>query len=93
MPPPGTTLVRNVTEAFTHNHEANEYAIGLNYYFKRQLLKWQTDVSWYTGGNPAGGGQSPAGFIAEAVRPAASVVRNSRREDIASPRSAAKYSP
>ena len=45
-------------------HEANEYTIGVNYYFKRQLLKWQTDLSWYQGGNPAGGGQSPAGFIA-----------------------------
>ena len=48
---------------------------------------------------PAGLGKSclipliKAGFIAEAVRPAASVVRNSRREDIASPRSGAKYSP
>jgi|GEM_PF-2039753 len=64
VPPPGTTLVRDVTDAFSHKHEANEYAIGVNYYFRRQLLKWQTDVSWYTGGNPAGGGQSPAGFIA-----------------------------
>jgi hypothetical protein len=28
------------------------------------LLKWQTDFSVFDGGNPAGGGVSPAGFIA-----------------------------
>jgi hypothetical protein len=50
--------------AFTHFHEAAEYAVGVNYFFKRQLLKWQTDFSVYQGGNPAGGGTSPAGFIA-----------------------------
>jgi hypothetical protein len=27
-------------------------------------LKWQTDISIYDGGNPAGGGASPTGFIA-----------------------------
>jgi hypothetical protein len=50
--------------AFTHFHEANEYSVGVNYFFWRELVKWQTDFSFYTGGNPAGGGQSPAGFIA-----------------------------
>jgi hypothetical protein len=55
--------VRVVNGAFRHYQEADEYAVGFNYFFKRHLLKWQTDVSWYTGGNPAAGGQSPAGFI------------------------------
>jgi len=55
--------VRVVNSAFQNFHEAREYGIGLNYYFKRQLLKWQTDFSIYDGGNPAGGGQSLAGFI------------------------------
>ena len=50
--------------AFRNFHEADEYAIGVNYYFKGQQLKWSTDFSIYRGGNPAGGGQSPAGFIA-----------------------------
>jgi hypothetical protein len=53
-----------VPGAFRQFHEARELAIGVNYYFKRQLLKWQTDFSIYDGGNPAGGGQSPTGFIA-----------------------------
>jgi hypothetical protein len=62
---PGVTgNVRVVENAFHNFHEADEYGIGINYYFKRQLLKWQTDLSYYRGGNPSGGGQSPAGFIA-----------------------------
>jgi hypothetical protein len=52
-----------LADAFRHYHEADEFAVGLNYYFKRQNLKWQTDLSFYQGGNPAAGGQSPAGFI------------------------------
>jgi hypothetical protein len=60
---PAGTNVRVYNEAFRHYSEANEYAVGINYYFKGQQLKWQTDVSWYNGGNPAAGGQSPAGFI------------------------------
>jgi hypothetical protein len=62
----GTAAVTRVQVnpgAFTHFHEADEYAVGINYYFKRQLVKWQTDFSVYQGGNPAGGGSSPAGFI------------------------------
>jgi hypothetical protein len=56
--------VRVVNGAFTNYSEADEYALGFNYFFKRHLLKWQTDISWYTGGgNPAAGGQSAAGFI------------------------------
>jgi hypothetical protein len=58
----GKVLV--VNGAFREFHESDEYTIGLNWYWKRQLLKWQTDVGIYTGGNPAGGAQSPAGFIA-----------------------------
>jgi hypothetical protein len=50
--------------AFSQYHQAYEYAFGVNYFFKRHLLKWQSDISFYEGGNPAGGGQSPAGFIA-----------------------------
>jgi hypothetical protein len=61
---PGGTKVDAVNGAFRQFHEANEYAIGINRYWKRQQLKWQTDFSWYEGGNPAGGGVSPAGFIA-----------------------------
>jgi hypothetical protein len=56
--------VRVVNNAFREFQEANEYAVGINYYFYRQMVKWQTDFSIYTGdGNPAAGGQSPAGFI------------------------------
>jgi hypothetical protein len=59
-----TVAVPRLDGAFRQFHEAHEIGIGVNYYFKRQLLKWQTDLSYYAGGNPAGGGQSPAGFIA-----------------------------
>jgi hypothetical protein len=55
--------VRVYDGAFHQKHEAREYAVGVNYYFHGQLLKWQTDFSVYDGGNPAGGGASPAGFI------------------------------
>ena len=62
---PGVTgPVRVAQDAFHNFHEAREFAIGVNRYWKGQLLKWQTDFSVYDGGNPAGGGQSPAGFIA-----------------------------
>jgi hypothetical protein len=60
----GLTRVQVNPGAFSNFHEADEYAVGINYYFKRQLLKWQTDFGVYQGGNPAGGGQSAAGFIA-----------------------------
>jgi hypothetical protein len=59
---PGTTAVR-LADAFRHFHEADEFTISFNYYFKRELLKWQTDLGFYTGGNPAANGQSNAGFI------------------------------
>lgn len=62
----GTTTpltVRVVNHAFRHYQEADEVAVGVNYFFKRQLVKWQTDLSFYNGGNPAANGQSPAGFI------------------------------
>jgi len=61
--PAGTTVV-SVHNAFKNYSESQEFAVGLNYYFKRQNLKWQTDLSFYNGGNPAGNGTSPAGFIA-----------------------------
>ncbi len=59
----GSHTVLVIPGAFSHNHTSEEYAVGLNYYFYRQLVKWQTNVSYYNGGNPAAGGQSPAGFI------------------------------
>jgi hypothetical protein len=56
--------IRVVNNAFKEFSEADEYAVGVNYYFYRHMVKWQTDFSVYTGaGNPAQGGQSPAGFI------------------------------
>jgi hypothetical protein len=60
----GFTRVQVNPGAFTHFHEADEYAVGVNYFFWRELVKWSTDVGLYQGGNPAGGGQSAAGFIA-----------------------------
>jgi hypothetical protein len=60
---PATATVRAYNGAFRGFSEANEYAIGINYYFKGQQLKWQTDVGVYNGGNDASGGQSPTGFI------------------------------
>ncbi len=60
---PGVTgPVRVVDGAFRHFHEADEYTVGLNYFFWGESLKWQTDVGFYRGGNPAGGGASLAGF-------------------------------
>jgi hypothetical protein len=61
---PGVGKVNVVDGACRQFHEANEYTVGVNYYFRRQLLKWQTDFGYYHGGNPAGAGVSPAGFIA-----------------------------
>jgi hypothetical protein len=49
--------------AFTHFHTADEYAIGFNYFLHGETLKWSTDLGFYRGGNPAGGGASAAGFI------------------------------
>jgi hypothetical protein len=57
------TTIRVVNGAFSHFQEAEEIAIGLNYFFHRHLCKWQTDLSFYRGGNPAANGQSVAGFI------------------------------
>jgi hypothetical protein len=52
-----------VNGAFRQFHEANEYTIGVNYFFKRHLLKWQTDFGIYEGGNPAAGGTPIASYI------------------------------
>jgi hypothetical protein len=60
---PAGSNVLVVPGAFRTFSEAQEYAVGVNYYWKRQQAKWQLDFSIYNGGNPAGGGQSPAGFI------------------------------
>src|SRR5262249_4042725 len=51
--PSGIPGVVRIPGAFTHFHEADEYGITLNYFFKRHLWKWQTDFSVYQGGNPA----------------------------------------
>jgi len=60
---PAGTKVSQANEAFREYESSYEYAIGVNYFFYRELVKWQTDISYYQGGNPAAGGQSPAGFI------------------------------
>jgi hypothetical protein len=60
--PVGTTI-RVVNDAFRGYHDSQELAFGVNYFFKRQLVKWQTDFGIYHGGNPAANGQSPAGYI------------------------------
>jgi hypothetical protein len=62
--PGGPTIPVNIVPgAFRNFHEANEYTVGVSYYFRRHQLKWQTDVGFYEGGNPAVNGQSIAGFI------------------------------
>jgi hypothetical protein len=55
--------VKVIGGAFRNFSEVNEYAVGINYYFYGQLVKWQTDFSIYNGGNPAQGGAAFAGFI------------------------------
>jgi hypothetical protein len=60
---PAGTTVRVYNDAFRRYQEASEIAFGVNYYFKGHNFKWQSDISFYNGGNPAGGGQSPSGFI------------------------------
>jgi hypothetical protein len=55
--------VRLVNQAFDHFADVNEYTVGVNYFWKGQSVKWQTDLGWYNGGNPAAGGSSPAGYI------------------------------
>ena len=49
-------------DAFSHYHAAYEYGVGFNYFWHRELLKWSTDISYYSGGNPSGGGSSPSGY-------------------------------
>ncbi len=61
---PGVGAVRVIDGAFRKYGESNEYTVGVNWYVKGNAWKWQTDFSIYDGGNPAGGGQSIAGFIA-----------------------------
>jgi hypothetical protein len=55
--------VKVIDGAFRNFAEVNEFAVGINYYFYRQMVKWQTDFSIYRGGNPAQGGAMYAGFI------------------------------
>jgi hypothetical protein len=60
----GVTKVQVNPGAFSNFHEASEYSVGVNYYFWRQLVKWQTDFSIYQGGNPVGvAGQSIGTFV------------------------------
>jgi hypothetical protein len=58
----GTNVVE-LSDAFGRYHEADEYTIGVNYYWHGEQLKWQTDFSIYQGGNPATGGRPLAGFL------------------------------
>ncbi len=60
---PVGTNVRVVSGAFSHNHLSQEIAVGTNWFFYGERVKWQTDVGLYTGGNPASNGQSPAGYL------------------------------
>ncbi len=60
---PAGTTVAVVNGAFRNYSESQEFAVGVNYFFKRQNVKWSTDLSFYNGGNPGANGQSPAGFI------------------------------
>ncbi len=55
---------RIVNDAFRVYNQANEYTMGVNYFFKRHMWKWQTDVGYYHGGTPASA--SAAGFITNA---------------------------
>jgi hypothetical protein len=55
--------VVELRNAFRNFHEADEYTVGINYYWKGEMLKWQTDFGVYQGGNPAAGGRRLAGFI------------------------------
>ena len=57
----GGKSVQVVNNAFRIYNTANEYTIGLNWYFRGHLLKWQSDVGYYQGGNPANA--SAAGFV------------------------------
>jgi hypothetical protein len=55
--------VQVVNGAFRQFHEADEYTVGVNYFFRRHNLKWQTDFGVYQGGNPAAGGSPVACFV------------------------------
>ncbi|MBY0523933.1 MAG: hypothetical protein K2R98_11075 [Gemmataceae bacterium] len=61
---PQVGSVHVVNGAFENYAEVNEYTVGVNWYFRRQLLKWQSDFGVYRGGNPVGAaGQSIGGFV------------------------------
>jgi hypothetical protein len=49
--------------AFKEYHQSNEIQAALNYYFRRQQLKWQTDIGYYTNGSPASGFQAASTWI------------------------------
>lgn len=60
---PGITdPVRLYQNAFRLYSAADEYTIIWAYYFKGHSLKWQNDIGWYTGGNPAGS-RSSRGWV------------------------------
>ena len=60
---PAGTTVRVYNNAFRQFQETQELAVGFNYFFKGQSVKWQTDLGIYKGGNPAANGQSAADFV------------------------------
>ncbi len=51
----------DILGGFSNTEMANEYTLGMNWFVRRHLLKWQTDFGIYDGGNPASA--SAAGFI------------------------------
>jgi hypothetical protein len=55
------TVVFN--DAFREFHQSNELQLGFNYYWRRQQLKWQSDIGYYMGGNPASGFQAASTWI------------------------------
>ena len=61
--PAGTKVVAGQRAPSASTNRPTSTRVGVNYFFYRELVKWQTDISFYQGGNPASGGQSPAGFI------------------------------
>jgi hypothetical protein len=63
LSPTVTAGIRDYRGAFSNYHMAQEMGIGFNYYWFGQLIKWTNDFSYYRGGNPAGNGAAPAGFI------------------------------
>ena len=60
---PGISSPVNIyRDAFRRYSEADEYTLTWAYYIHGNSLKWQNDLGWYVGGNPAGS-RSTAGYV------------------------------